>query len=108
MGLSAEAFGECVERGVVAGLGVAAARGRIRSVGERHARLGAVAMEFHSHDSGLMHPGLWHRVRAHHDQLRLDEFDDLVSNRELNTCSRGASKMRVISTSDQEVLITRI
>ena len=79
-GLATEMFGEFVERGVVTGLGVAAACSRIGSVAERDARVGAVVVKFHSNKRGLVHPSSG-SVQA------------------LNTCSRGASKMRVFSTS---------
>jgi len=62
--------------------------GRVGPVAERHARLGAMVVELHTHDRGLVHPHLRHRVRAQDDQLRFHELEDLVADRELGITPR--------------------
>jgi hypothetical protein len=61
--LSGEERGEVVEGGGPPGFGVVAAGG-VGSVAERHPRLGAVVVEFHAGDRGLVHSYLWHWVGA--------------------------------------------
>ena len=59
--LSGDECCEVVEGGGPSGLGVVAASG-VRPVAERHARLGAVVVELHARDRGLVHSHLGHRV----------------------------------------------
>jgi hypothetical protein len=61
--LSGEECGEVVEGGGPSGLGVVAAGG-VGSVAERHPRFGAVVVELHAGDRGLVHSHLWHWVGA--------------------------------------------
>ena len=61
--LSDDECGEVVEGGGPPGLGVVAAGG-VGPVAERHPRLGAVVVEFHARDRGLVHSHLWHWVGA--------------------------------------------
>ena len=61
--LSGDERGEVVESGGPPGLGVIAAGG-VGPVAERHPRLGAVVVEFHARDRGLVHSHLGHRVGA--------------------------------------------
>src|SRR2546430_8985889 len=68
------------------------ATGRVRPVAERHARLGAVVVELHTHDRRVGHADSRHRVGAHHDQLRLDELDDVVADRGLRFATALADR----------------
>jgi hypothetical protein len=61
--LSGDERREAVEGGGPPGLSVVAAGG-VGPVAERHPRLGAVVVEFHARDRGLVHSHLWHRVGA--------------------------------------------
>jgi hypothetical protein len=61
--LSGDERREVVEGGGPPGLSVVAAGG-VGPVAERHPRLGAVVVELHTRDRGLVHAHLGHRVRA--------------------------------------------
>ena len=61
--LSGDERREVVEGSGPPSLGVVAAGG-VGPVAERHPRLGAVVVEFHPCDRGLVHSHLWHRVGA--------------------------------------------